>query len=209
MHRAAPYAGLPRSALEASARHAVRVATPRMRSPSSAPAPGLGSRHRRTVEPTGGRPATGGHQRRHHPRSRVCSASSWPVPPTVRRVRRDESASSTRRWSTSPGSATSSCSDRRRGASRRSRTPSVLVTPAPGQVGRMPFWKGDAPGRPVPNWGARWARSSARSSSALIGRLPMRPRREHRRPAVTSWRRHEPARLSSTEQRVATGQRAR
>ncbi len=25
----------------------------------------------------------------------------------------------------------------------------VLVTPAPGQVGRMPFWKGDAPGRPV------------------------------------------------------------
>ncbi|MGI8879842.1 MAG: ATP-dependent helicase [Jatrophihabitans sp.] len=25
----------------------------------------------------------------------------------------------------------------------------VLVTPAPGQVGRMPFWKGDAPGRPA------------------------------------------------------------
>ena len=25
----------------------------------------------------------------------------------------------------------------------------VLVTPAPGEVGRMPFWKGDAPGRPV------------------------------------------------------------
>jgi ATP-dependent Lhr-like helicase len=25
----------------------------------------------------------------------------------------------------------------------------VLVSPAPGQVGRMPFWKGDAPGRPV------------------------------------------------------------
>jgi ATP-dependent helicase Lhr and Lhr-like helicase len=25
----------------------------------------------------------------------------------------------------------------------------VLVTPAPGQVGRMPFWKGDSPGRPV------------------------------------------------------------
>jgi ATP-dependent helicase Lhr and Lhr-like helicase len=25
----------------------------------------------------------------------------------------------------------------------------VLVTPAPGEVGRMPFWKGDQPGRPV------------------------------------------------------------
>ncbi len=25
----------------------------------------------------------------------------------------------------------------------------VLVTPAPGEVGRMPFWKGDSPGRPV------------------------------------------------------------
>ena len=25
----------------------------------------------------------------------------------------------------------------------------VLVTPAPGQMGRMPFWKGDSPGRPV------------------------------------------------------------
>ena len=25
----------------------------------------------------------------------------------------------------------------------------VLVTPAPGQPGRLPFWKGDAPGRPA------------------------------------------------------------
>ena len=25
----------------------------------------------------------------------------------------------------------------------------VLVTPAPGEPGRMPFWHGDAPGRPV------------------------------------------------------------
>ncbi|MBV9593248.1 MAG: ATP-dependent helicase [Actinobacteria bacterium] len=25
----------------------------------------------------------------------------------------------------------------------------VLVSPAPGEIGRMPFWKGDAPGRPV------------------------------------------------------------
>src|SRR3954447_22169629 len=25
----------------------------------------------------------------------------------------------------------------------------VLVSPAPGQIGKMPFWKGDSPGRPV------------------------------------------------------------
>jgi ATP-dependent Lhr-like helicase len=25
----------------------------------------------------------------------------------------------------------------------------VLVTPAPGEIGRMPFWKGDSPGRPI------------------------------------------------------------
>ena len=25
----------------------------------------------------------------------------------------------------------------------------VLVTPAPGEAGKMPFWKGDTPGRPA------------------------------------------------------------
>ena len=39
----------------------------------------------------------------------------------------------------------------------------VLVTPAPGQPGKMPFWKGDAP---AARWSSagRWARSSARSA---------------------------------------------
>ena len=35
------------------------------------------------------------------------------------------------------------------GASRRSATNRVIVTPAPGEPGKMPFWKGDAVGRPV------------------------------------------------------------
>ena len=33
----------------------------------------------------------------------------------------------------------------------------VLVSPAPGLPGRLPFWKGDAPGVP-PSSGPRWAR---------------------------------------------------
>ena len=38
----------------------------------------------------------------------------------------------------------------------------VLVSPAPGVPGRLPFWKGDSPARPV-ELGARSAASSERS----------------------------------------------
>ena len=41
----------------------------------------------------------------------------------------------------------------------------VLVTPAPGMPGRLPFWKGDALGRPA-ELGGRSARSSASSARA-------------------------------------------
>ena len=90
-----------------------------------------------------GRAAARRHQRRHHPRPRH-----------VRRVpRRREgqpaSASSTRRWSTSRGSATCSCSGSSAWRIEDITHDRVLVTPAPGQPGRMPFWTGDAPGRPV------------------------------------------------------------
>ena len=40
------------------------------------------------------------------------------------------------------------CSAHRRGGSKRSRT-TVLVSPAPGEPGKMPFWKGDRAGRPL------------------------------------------------------------
>ncbi len=93
------------------------------------------------------RAATRGHERRHDPGSRA-----------VRRVhrgrdarRRARSASSTRRWSTSPASATSSRSARRAGGSSRSPRPRQNVLPAFGQPGRVPFWHGDGIGRPR-NW---------------------------------------------------------
>ena len=42
-----------------------------------------------------------------------------------------------------------SCSARRPGASRTSRSSASIVTPAPGLPGKMPFWHGDGPGRPL------------------------------------------------------------
>ena len=74
-----------------------------------------------------------------------CSASSWSAgerPPA------DGSASSTRRWSTSRAWATSSRSARPAGGSRTSPTTGCWSRPRPGVPGRLPFWKGDALGRP-------------------------------------------------------------
>ena len=60
----------------------------------------------------------------------------------------------------------------------------VLVSPAPGQPGRLPFWHGDTMGRPR-NWAGRWARSA--------GKSPQRAGRRLRRGCVlldwTIWRR--------------------
>ena len=61
----------------------------------------------------------------------------------------------------------------------------VLVTPAPGQVGRMPFWQGDAPGRPV-------------ELGRAIGRLPARAGRPRRRePRPSRGPRGRPRRLGA------------
>ena len=74
----------------------------------------------------------------------ACSASSWSG------EKADAgSASSTRRWSTSRGSATSSRSARPAGGSRTSPTTGCWSRPRPAQPGRLPFWKGDALGRPA------------------------------------------------------------
>ena len=59
------------------------------------------------------------------------------------------SASSTRRWSTSRASATCSRSARRSWRIEDITHDRVLVSPAPGQPGRLPFWKGDTLGRPA------------------------------------------------------------
>ena len=116
-----------------------------------------------------GRAPARDHQRRHDPRPRP-----------LRRVPRGAatasdrcaSASSTRRWCSSRARATCSCSARRRGASRRSRTTACRCRPAPGEPGKMPFWHGDRPGRPlefgraIGELGAQ-ARGRRRASEAL------------------------------------------
>ena len=115
------------------------------------------------------------------------------------------SASSTRRWSTSRGSATCSCSARPPGGSRTSPTTGCWSRPRPGQPGRLPFWKGDAlgpAGRARP--GARRVRSA--SSAALdAGR---RRERGCARPGSTSWA-ADNLLAYLAEQREATGHAAR
>ena len=67
----------------------------------------------------------------------------------ARPATRTGSASSTRRWCTSRGSATCSCSAPASWRIEDITADRVLVSPAPGQPGKLPFWHGDAPGRPV------------------------------------------------------------
>ena len=45
----------------------------------------------------------------------------------------------------------------------------VLVTPAPGEPGKMPFWKGDGPGRPL-EFGRRIGAHGARAARAAASR---------------------------------------
>jgi ATP-dependent Lhr-like helicase len=76
----------------------------------------------------------------------------------------------------------------------------VIVTPAPGEVGRLPFWKGDGPGRPL---------ELGRALGAFVRELGERPREE-----AIEWLRG-PGRLDELaarnladyvdEQRAATG----
>ena len=116
----------------------------------------VGSRRRHDPGPVG-RPAPGGHQRRHDPRPGSVPGSSSRTGPG--------SASSTRRWSTRAARARPSSSARRHGASRDITFERVIVTPAPGQPGKMPFWHGDGPGRP-PGAGARRRGLRARAAGA-------------------------------------------
>ena len=113
VRRAAPFAELPDSAL-----HAVldmlsgRYPSDRLR--RAAPAAGLGPRRRHCSPAGAGRSAWRSPAAAPSPTG-GCSACSWPAP-----TGRCGSASWTRRWSTSPGSATCSCSAPPPGGSRRS-----------------------------------------------------------------------------------------
>ena len=76
----------------------------------------------------------------------------------------------------------------------------VLVSPAPGQPGRLPFWHGDAPGRPAEL--GRGDRARTAGSSARPARGPAAARLARRRPGRPG--RGEPAPYLA-EQREATG----
>ena len=86
----------------------------------------------------------GDHERRHDPRPRPVLASTCRTAAA--------SASSTRRWSTRRAPARCSCSARRRWRIEEITRDRVIVTPAPGVPGAVPFWKGDGLG---PAAGAR------------------------------------------------------
>ena len=71
----------------------------------------------------------------------ACSECSCPTGPGW--------ASSTRRWSTRAGWARRSCLGATTWRITDITFERVVVTPAPGELGKMPFWHGDGPGRPM------------------------------------------------------------
>ena len=120
----------------------------------------LGPRDRRRRGPAR-RPGRGGHLRRHDPRPRpvrrLPGRRGRHARPARRRARRGDGLR------VGPGcTATSSCSAPAAGASTRSRHDRVMVSPAPGEPGKLPFWKGDAVGRPI---------ELGRAMGAFVGEL--------------------------------------
>ncbi len=134
----------------------------------------LGPRRRHVIRRPQGLAPAGGRQRRHDPR---------PRPVRCRPARRAHaSASSTRRWSTRQGPGQTFLLGATHLADRGDRRDRVIVTPAPGVPGAVPFWQGDSIGRPQRARARRSARSRARRSTSdpqeLAARL--RPRRARR-----------------------------
>ena len=86
------------------------------------------------------RPPAGGHQRRHDPRPRAVRRHAARRPPR-RRARRGDGLRG-------PARARRSCSARRTWRIEEIGRDRVIVTPAPGLPGAVPFWKGDTLGRP-------------------------------------------------------------
>ena len=123
------------------ARHA-RGPLPVRRVRRAAPAHHLGPR-----DATGSRRARtrSGSRSRRAARSPTAgsTASSWPA------SARPGSASSTRRWCTRAGVGEVFLLGASSWRIEDITHDRVLVSPAPGQPGKMPFWRGDAPGRPL------------------------------------------------------------
>ena len=111
------------------------------------------------------RVARGDRQRGHHPRPRPVRR----LPGRRQGRARAASASSTRRWSSSRAWARRSCSERRPGASRRSRTTACWCRPRRASPARCRSGRATRPGGP-----ASWALPSAgwRASCARCRRRP-------------------------------------
>ena len=123
------------------ARHALRP-LPVRPGGRAAPADHLGP-HDAAAHAAAQRAAAGGHVGRHHPGPRALRRlPGRRAPGPRRRARRGDGVRK-------PGRRGVPARARRAGASRTSRHDRVLVSPAPGQPGKMPFWRGDAPGRPL------------------------------------------------------------
>ena len=141
VRRAAPFAALPRVGLRVGARHAGRpLPVRRVRRAAAAAGVGPGRRH---ADRPPGRAAAGGHQRRHHPRPRAVRR----LPGRETRQSRVGELDEEMVYESRVGDVfTLGSTSWRIEDITHDR---VLVTPAPGQPGRLPFWKGDALGRPV------------------------------------------------------------
>ena len=129
-----------------------------------------------------------------------CSASSSSA--ARRPAGRAGSASSTRRWSTSRGSATSSCSARPSWRIEDITHDRVLVTPAPGPARAAAVLEGRRARPP----GSSWAARSGAFLRELGGRRPRRAPERARRGRPRRVGRRQPARLPapSSARRPAT-----
>ena len=133
-----------------------------------------GNRANDTVRPRDGVEASGRDIGRDDP-------GSW----AVRRVpprRHPRRRASTRRWSTRAVRVRRSSSGRRHGASRTSPSSGPPSRPAPGEQGKMPFWHGDRPGRPLELGRAvgQLSASCATQPSTRPSPSPARPPRPRR-----------------------------
>ena len=81
-------------------------------------------------------------------------------------------------------------------------TDRVLVTPAPGLPGRLPFWKGDAPGRPAEL--GRAVGEFVREADAALAADPEAGRKHLRDAGLDAWAADNLA-AYLTEQRLGTG----
>ena len=157
--RAAPFAELSRARVRRRARHAVGTLSVR-RVRRAAAAHHLGSRRRHADRRAKARSASRSPTAARFPIA-GSTASSSPAPDRARRA----SASSTRRWSSRARVGETFVLGASTWRIEEITHDRVLVSPAPGEPGKMPFWKGDQR-RPAARARARDRQADARAAAA-------------------------------------------